>query len=165
MFRQETQYKGDPITLIWHPGDTITAFTPATQSAGFCFTADGKLLVVRQKRWGLPGGSIEVGESPAQALVREVDEEASVTLRHYQLLGAVEVLYPHNKNHAQGERFFQLRYAAIIDEIRPLHVDPCTGTLPERMFIDPATFGAIVPWGSLGDMLRDAAVEWYKRQR
>ncbi len=45
---------------------------------------DGALLLVRRKdppdagRWTLPGGHVEPGESPHQAVVREVMEETAV---------------------------------------------------------------------------------------
>lgn len=45
---------------------------------------DGRLALVQRtkedhpRRWGLPGGLIEVGESPAQAAVRELREETGI---------------------------------------------------------------------------------------
>ena len=44
--------------------------------------SEGKLLLLRRSdnnRWGLPGGSMEPGETLAQAASREVQEEAGVT--------------------------------------------------------------------------------------
>lgn len=46
---------------------------------------DGKALLVRRGSepnrgiWGFPGGLIEVGESPAQAAIRELFEETGIT--------------------------------------------------------------------------------------
>ncbi|TWT25254.1 NUDIX hydrolase [Planomicrobium sp. CPCC 101110] len=42
---------------------------------------EGKILLVRSDRgtYGLPGGGVEKGESPAEALVREVAEETGYT--------------------------------------------------------------------------------------
>jgi 8-oxo-dGTP diphosphatase len=47
--------------------------------------ADGKLLVCQRRRtdsfglmWEFPGGKLEVGESPAEALARELHEELGV---------------------------------------------------------------------------------------
>jgi 8-oxo-dGTP diphosphatase len=41
---------------------------------------DGMILYVRKpkSRWALPGGKIEMGETPAQAAVRELSEETGL---------------------------------------------------------------------------------------
>lgn len=41
---------------------------------------DGKVLLVRNSRneWELPGGRLEIGEMPEQALAREYEEELSI---------------------------------------------------------------------------------------
>lgn len=56
----------------------------------------GKLLVARHGensnrpwKWEFPGGKIQPGESPVQALVREISEELNVTVRVDAALEAV----------------------------------------------------------------------------
>lgn len=52
--------------------------------------ADGKLLMIRHAeggRWLLPGGSVEPGELPADAALREMWEETGVRIRLTRLAG------------------------------------------------------------------------------
>ncbi len=54
------------------------------------FDAAGRLLLQLRTDngiWGLPGGSVEVGESIAQAVVREVREETGYDVEPIRLIG------------------------------------------------------------------------------
>jgi 8-oxo-dGTP diphosphatase len=50
---------------------------------------DGKLLVIKRRpndvhkpgQWDIPGGRMEPGENPMEGLIREVQEEASITIK------------------------------------------------------------------------------------
>ncbi len=44
--------------------------------------------------WEFPGGKIEAGETPEQALVREIKEELDVVIRVGELIDTVEYDYP-----------------------------------------------------------------------
>ncbi len=56
---------------------------PVRSVFGFAFNADNQILMIRkQKGWDVPGGGKEIGETPAEAVVREIIEEAAVTVRN-----------------------------------------------------------------------------------
>lgn len=45
-------------------------------------------------QWEFPGGKVEAGEAPQQALVREIQEELAVTVQVGEWLDTVEYDYP-----------------------------------------------------------------------
>lgn len=59
--------------------------------AGGCvFDTSGKVLLQRRgdsKKWGFPGGAIEIGETPEMAAIREVKEETGLDVRVSGLIG------------------------------------------------------------------------------
>jgi 8-oxo-dGTP pyrophosphatase MutT (NUDIX family) len=70
------EYYRDPTAPRAH--DVLPAAFAATRNAA------GQVLLVRRiddGNWELPGGRIEVGESVAQALAREVAEESGIDIR------------------------------------------------------------------------------------
>ena len=62
------------------------------------FRADGKVLLAKRTRppfkWSFPGGSIEPGESAAQAAIREAREEVSVEIEIVAKAGEREMELP-----------------------------------------------------------------------
>lgn len=67
-------------------------FKPSVHVAGCCLIAEGKYLILKRHpkkpqglTWGLPSGKLEKGETPLQAIIREVDEEIGVKLREKDL--------------------------------------------------------------------------------
>jgi ADP-ribose pyrophosphatase YjhB (NUDIX family) len=54
------------------------------------FDRRGRLLLQQRSdggKWGLPGGAVEIGESVADAIVREVKEETGLTVRPRRIVG------------------------------------------------------------------------------
>ena len=51
---------------------------------------DGRLLLQQRAdggQWGLPGGSVDIGETVAQAILREVREETGLEVQRGRLIG------------------------------------------------------------------------------
>ena len=66
--------------------------TPKVDVRGVVFR-ESKLLLVREKsdgRWTLPGGWADVGESPAQNVVREIHEESGLVTRASKILAVFD---------------------------------------------------------------------------
>lgn len=62
--------------------------------SGIVFCKDGKILMQDRhnimkwgEEWGFFGGAIEAGETPEQALVREIKEELCYDLANYEYIG------------------------------------------------------------------------------
>ncbi len=68
---------------------TQLIFSPGV--AAIIRNASGEILFQRPSRdseiWSLPAGAIELGETPAEAVKREVYEETGLHVRPHQLLG------------------------------------------------------------------------------
>lgn len=76
---------------------------PIIVVCGCCAVVDRERRVLLQQRadpsrpWGLPGGAMELGETPELAAVRETKEETGLEVRLLHLLGvytAMEFSYP-----------------------------------------------------------------------
>lgn len=53
---------------------------------------DGNLLLTKVGRgWDLPGGHIEGGETPDEALIREIKEETGGTIENIKLIGYLKI--------------------------------------------------------------------------
>jgi ADP-ribose pyrophosphatase YjhB (NUDIX family) len=70
------------------------AAAPVAAVAGIAFDAGGRVLLVRRARppglWSAPGGRIELGETAAEAVVREMAEETGLEVRVIELVVAID---------------------------------------------------------------------------
>lgn len=107
-------FDGRTINLTWIASETYPQDIPISQVSGFCTDDAGRVLLVKNKRgWAFPGGHPEAGESPEETLVREVKEEANVSLDSHRLIGYMDVSDPDNES-IEGKHYIQLRYLARI---------------------------------------------------
>jgi 8-oxo-dGTP pyrophosphatase MutT (NUDIX family) len=120
----------------WRPPDAAI-----TQAYGICF-ADGGIVLAAWApgRWNLPGGTIEPGETPEQALVREVAEEACATVTDFEYLACQHVSDPESPTGRTS--FFQSRWWARVSLGR---WDP-RFEMTDRTVVDPDDFVAALFW-------------------
>ena len=66
---------------------------PVPAACAICVDAEGRVLLGRRARepkkglWDLPGGFLDEGEAPLEALVRELKEETGLEIEPVRLLG------------------------------------------------------------------------------
>ena len=76
--------------MIRHESDYEKALGCRPSVSAVIFDRRGRLLLQQRSdggQWGLPGGSVEIGESVADAVVREVKEETGLTVRPKRIIG------------------------------------------------------------------------------
>lgn len=67
--------------------------TPFVAADAAIVDGEGRLLLVRRADnglWAMPGGALEVGETPAEGVVREAYEETGVRCQAMQLIGVFD---------------------------------------------------------------------------
>ncbi|MEN8237923.1 MAG: NUDIX hydrolase [Actinomycetota bacterium] len=88
-----------------------------TRIASYAIAIDnGAILVARiaagypgQGRWTLPGGGVEWGEHPDDALVREVHEETGFSVTEFSLIGVNSRVFTQTARH-QGLHAVRMLY-------------------------------------------------------
>src|ERR1700739_681612 len=85
---------------IW-PTDNLVTFVPSTNPPDlpvtavkiYVFTDAGLLLAkVDHRGWDLPGGHIETGETPEDAIGRELKEETGTAVSQFRLIGYLNII-------------------------------------------------------------------------
>lgn len=99
--------------------------TPKLDVRMAVFRADEVLLVreLSDGLWCLPGGFVDVGESPADAAVRETAEEASVAVRTRQLAG----VYDNRLRPDAPPHLFHIHKLLFLGELADPAAEPAPG--------------------------------------
>lgn len=90
-----------PLVVEFWPATVLTTGPKITAEA-IVFNAAGEVLLIRRsdnRLWALPGGMVEVGESPAGAAAREAWEETGVQVEIIRFLGVTDSRFCHLGGH------------------------------------------------------------------
>jgi 8-oxo-dGTP diphosphatase len=116
------------VSLEWEPGGEFPAIELVTSVHGICKLEDTILLVRnKDRRFHFPGGHLESGEDPVQALLREIYEEGYVRGDVVRLVGRVRVDHTNNPNWNPSGPYpligYQLFYLVKITEVLPFQAE------------------------------------------
>lgn len=82
--------------------------------------ADGRILLAQRPEgknlaglWEFPGGKVESGETPEDALIRELQEELGITTKHACLAPLTFASYAYEKFHLLMPLYICRRYEGI----------------------------------------------------
>ena len=127
--------------IAWFDPPFHPPLEETTQALGICFTRDARIVLVtwNGRDWSLPGGTLEFGEAPEQALAREVREEACARVVSSRYIGCQRV----EELDAGRSAYYQTRFWAQVDlqEFRPEH------EMSARRLVSPEDFRAALFWG------------------
>ena len=115
--------------------DLLYYFNPAIAVAGVITDDEGRVLLLRRAhdpgkgKLGLPGGFVDPGESPEDALVREVKEEVNLTVRQLYYIISVPNTY----------HFREVTYS-VADIFYACEIDSIDAIMPQASEIDGYVF-------------------------
>jgi 8-oxo-dGTP pyrophosphatase MutT (NUDIX family) len=149
-------YEGKQYPLEYEDCDDFSRLSReyCTQVYGVCFLGDG-IVIVKQgvkNTWGLPGGTIEKGETIENAFRREIQEETNCEVVRSKPIGYQKITYP------DGTFVYQLRVCAIVKRLGDFVSDPA-GAISENKTIDPNDHKKYFDWGAIGERIIERGVE------
>lgn len=113
---------------------------PVSRVRAFAFQEPGRLVLVRgDDGLQIPGGGVEAGESPFQALIRELQEEAAASVIGSQRLGAFKIDGLSTELHEIHD-FYTCR-VTLSDDWAASH------DISERITVGADEFLDTLPWG------------------
>lgn len=130
---------GHNVKLTWIPSNTLPELHLVTSVHGVCLDNNKVLLVqIKDRGYNLPGGHIENGESPEEALRRECMEEGCIQCGSTSLIGMIKVSHEENPLFDENGKYpivgYQLFYKTNIQECLPFKREKESIT---RIWVEP----------------------------
>ncbi|MFB6212328.1 MAG: NUDIX hydrolase [Candidatus Magasanikbacteria bacterium] len=155
---QNVEWEGDKYTVELYDSTDFSSLSPITQVQAICFLrGSDKVVLYKDKNdnYGLPGGSIEEGESLEQTLRRELKEEAAVEVINYEPLLYVHSYIPEDEKEEFG---YQVRFWANVELLDQEVNDPDDKAV-ERVVTDIDHALEKLGWGKKAEIYFEKAKE------
>jgi 8-oxo-dGTP diphosphatase len=141
------------VKILYRDIDSLSELEGRTASGvhAYCFDGDKLVIVSSSKGWTPPGGSVETGETPEEALVREVKEETNMKVLKYAFLGFQDIV-------EQSGVITQIRFVCVVEPYGEFTADP-DGEITEIKLINPTEYKEYFDWAEIGDHLMKRALD------
>ncbi len=150
-----TNKNGEELKVSYQDIDSVSELEGRTVSGvhAYCFYGDKFVIVYTptNKCWTPAGGGVEAGETPEEAIVREVHEETNMKVLKQSLLGFQDIF-------ETNKIVTQIRSVCIVEPYGDFVSDP-DGDITEIKLIDPAEYKNYFDWGVVGDHLMVRALK------
>ena len=153
------EYDNESFQLEYHDTDDFSELeiSQCKQVYAVYFISEEQILLVyngKKRHWGLPGGTIELGESLEASLNREILEESNTQVVAMKPVGYQKV------TDSAGRYFYQLRCVCIVRPLGTFSADPA-GDIHELLIIKPQEYRRYFDWGEIGEYIMLRATELY----
>ncbi len=118
----------------------------------YCFCKDRLVVVCSKGVWNIPGGGIEEGEEPREAVRREVQEESNMKVIKQRFI-FLQIFLEEGKEISR-----QTLSVCLVEPYGDFLSDP-DEDITETKLIDPKDYKQYFDWGDRGDALIKRALE------
>lgn len=145
IFEEMVSWQESEYLCEYFDAQNFSKIAPITQVQALCMLATGEFVVYKDTNgnYGLPGGTVELGETLDETLFRELKEEASVKPTHYGPLLYLKLTELSQKPEVVT---YQVRYWAVVEPLEQAVHDPA-GKAIERVIVQEENLINLLGWG------------------
>lgn len=149
------EHKGKTYLIKQYFSSNFQELNRPSQSYGLILNNKKEVLLISEdaNKWTLPGGTIEVDETPEEALAREIYEESAVVIDSDFI---IPFFYNVNYELINDEYIYnttQLRFISKVKKIDKFIRDP-GGNVKYRKFVPLEDFDKVLHWKKIGPLIK-----------
>lgn len=152
-------HEGKELKVVYRDIDSIQELEDRSVKGvhAYCFSKDMLIVVyaAAKEYWAPPGGGVEKGETPEQAIIREVLEETNMKVLKHAFLGYQDI-------YESGGVVTQTRSVCLVEPYGDFISDP-DGDITEMQLINPREYKTYFNWGVIGERLMERALTLKKK--